>query len=157
MLTFYTTSNSVRLAAFLNIVVMRYYSIIGRAARAKAGLSVLKRFSSEWQMIHPLTWLRISVAFLALIKSGVSVAKANIPLPFISCSNAFLYSLCEGLKSVKRWSIHTALKWNMLYMKIYQTTARTYEHICKKTAKVILALLRGPVFSKSIRVWVKSC
>lgn len=42
-----------------------------------------------------LTWLRMSVAFLALMKSGVSVAKANIPLPLISSSRAFLYSLCE--------------------------------------------------------------
>lgn len=41
------------------------------------------------------TWLRMSVAFLALMKSGVSVAKANIPFPLISCSSAFLYSLCE--------------------------------------------------------------
>lgn len=41
------------------------------------------------------TWLRMSVAFLALMKSGVSVAKANIPLPLISCSSAFLYSLCK--------------------------------------------------------------
>lgn len=41
------------------------------------------------------TWLRMSVAFLALMKSGVSVANANIPLPLISCSSAFLYSLCE--------------------------------------------------------------
>lgn len=47
--------------------------------------------SISW--IH--TWLRMSVAFLALMKSGVSVAKASIPLPFISCSSAFLYSLCE--------------------------------------------------------------
>lgn len=41
------------------------------------------------------TWLRMSVAFLALMKSGVSVAKANIPFPLISSSSAFLYSLCE--------------------------------------------------------------
>ena len=43
----------------------------------------------------PLTWLRMAVAFLALMKSGVSVANANIPLPLISVSNAFLYSFCK--------------------------------------------------------------
>lgn len=44
------------------------------------------------------TWLRMSVAFLALMKSGVSVARASIPLPLISCSSAFLYSLCKMLR-----------------------------------------------------------
>lgn len=44
------------------------------------------------------TWLRMSVAFLALMKSGVSVARASIPLPLISCSSAFLYSLCKTLR-----------------------------------------------------------
>lgn len=57
-----------------------------------------------WIIEHPKiqTWLRMSVAFFALMKSGVSVAKANIPLPLISCSNDFLYSLCKfiRLKSV---------------------------------------------------------
>lgn len=72
-------------------------------------------------MIHPLTWLRISVAFLALIKSGVSVAKANIPLPFISCSNAFLYSLCGGLKNFKDGPYIELYKYRMLYMQSYQT------------------------------------
>lgn len=41
------------------------------------------------------------MAFLALMKSGVSVARANIPLPFISCSMDFLYSLCKQQHGVR--------------------------------------------------------
>ena len=57
------------------------------------------------------TWLRMSVAFLALMKSGVSVANANMPLPLISSSRDFLYSLCRHDKphasTHTRTSTHT--------------------------------------------------
>lgn len=41
------------------------------------------------------------MAFFALKKSGVSVAKANMPFPLISCSNDFLYSLCRNLAEMR--------------------------------------------------------
>lgn len=64
-------------------------------SRRKAPLSARSWLPWPWMWgcVSP-TWLRMSVAFLARMKSGVSVANANIPLPLISCSSAFLYSLC---------------------------------------------------------------
>lgn len=44
-----------------------------------------------------LTWLAMSVAFLARRKSGVSLAMAFKPLPFTSCSRSRLYSFCRGI------------------------------------------------------------
>lgn len=68
--------------------------VLGLRSRNAVGeRSCLATGLKQAQEVIP-TWLRMSVAFLALMKSGVSVAKANIPLPLISCSSAFLYSLC---------------------------------------------------------------
>lgn len=44
-----------------------------------------------------LTWLAMSVAFLARIKSGVSLAMAFKPLPLTSSSRSRLYSFCRGI------------------------------------------------------------
>lgn len=44
-----------------------------------------------------LTWLAMSVAFLARIKSGVSLAMAFRPLPFTSSSRSRLYSFCRRI------------------------------------------------------------
>lgn len=45
-----------------------------------------------------LTWLAISVAFLALRKSGVSLAMAFRPLPLTSSSRSLLYSFYRSMK-----------------------------------------------------------
>lgn len=44
-----------------------------------------------------LTWLAMSVAFLARIKSGVSLAMAFRPLPLTSSSRSRLYSFCRRI------------------------------------------------------------
>lgn len=72
--------------------------------------SQLRETLKWWVGDYLCTWLRISVAFFALKKSGVSLAKANMPFPLISCSNDFLYSLCRN------WADIIILMWLCAYV-----------------------------------------
>lgn len=53
------------------------------------------------------TWLAMSVAFLALTKSGVSKASSVRPFPLISNSKAFLYSFCRWRQ--RNGQVHTSV------------------------------------------------
>lgn len=53
------------------------------------------------------TWLAMSVAFLALTKSGVSKASSVRPFPLISNSKAFLYSFCRWRQ--RNDQVHTSV------------------------------------------------
>lgn len=84
------------------------------------------------------------MAFLALIKSGVSVAKASIPLPLISCSRDFLYSLCKHQKLQIFTHDNVTLK--------KHTKRGFYSFILKRAAKP--EIMRGQRIEKVSRIYV---